>query len=302
MTKVLKQAIKDVAPEVFNVPVRVATKGTEQILVVKANGKREVFEPEKLRESLLRAGATPRASQEVISHIEQELYNDITTDEIYKHAFEHLRKVESSSARKYSMRRAILELGPSGFPFEKFVAEIFKAKGYKTLTGEIVLGGCVSHEVDVVAWNEKKLIMVEAKFHNELGTKSDVKVALYIKARFDDLKENVFNYGGADRPITDAWLVTNTKFSSTAIHYGECKNLTMIGWNYPAKGNLQEMIEEGGLHPITCLTSLNPSQKKQLIETHAVLCSNIKKDPGILKKTFGPAFNSEPVMSEINNL
>jgi len=102
----------------------------------------------------------------------------------------------------------------------------------------------VPHEVDVVAYNAKKLIMIEAKFHNELGTKSDLKVVLYIKARFDDLAENVFNYGGQNRKITDSWLVTNTKFSSTAIHYGVCKNLTMIGWNYPEKGNLQDMIEE----------------------------------------------------------
>ena len=98
--------------------------------------------------------------------------------------------------------------------------------------------------MDGVAWNEEKLIMVEAKFHNELGIKSDLKVALYVKARMDDLKGSVFNYGGKDRKLSEGWLVTNTKFSSTAIHYGVCQNLVMIGWNYPEKGNLQDMIEE----------------------------------------------------------
>jgi hypothetical protein len=216
----------------------------KQITILKANGERETFEPDKLRASLLHAGATEEATEGVLSHILPELHNDMTTGEIYKHAFSILQGISKPVARSYSLRRAVMDLGPSGFPFEDFVAEILKAKGFKCETRQTVLGGCVPHEVDVVAYNDKKLIMIEAKFHNELGTKSDLKVALYIKARFDDLAENVFNYGGQNRKITDSWLVTNTKFSSTAIHYGVCKDLTMIGWNYPEKGNLQDMIED----------------------------------------------------------
>ncbi len=216
----------------------------EQITILKANGKRETFDPEKLRASLFRSGATEEAIGKVMSHIESELHNDMTTGDIYKHAFSILQGISKPVAGSYSLRRAVMDLGPSGFPFEDLVAEILRAKGFQCLTRQTVLGGCVPHEVDVVAYNEKKLMMVEAKFHNELGTKSDLKVALYIKARFDDLAENVFNYGGINRHITDSWLITNTKFSSTAIHYGVCKNLTMIGWNYPEQGNLQDMIEE----------------------------------------------------------
>ncbi|MBX4181510.1 YraN family protein, partial [Candidatus Parcubacteria bacterium] len=192
--------------------------------------------------------------------------------------------------------------GPSGFPFEDFVAEILKAQGYESLTRQVVLGGCVPHEVDVVAYNEKKLIMVEAKFHNELGIKSDLKVVLYVKARFDDLKENVYNYGGKDRPVTDNWLITNTKFSSTAIHYAECKNMTLIGWNYPEKGNLQDMIEEERLHPITCLTALSEDNKKTLLTNGVVLCSNIASNPDILKKVLGGGVDVEEVINEIKEL
>src|SRR3989344_1674690 len=216
----------------------------DQITVLKADGKREAFEIGKLNASLLHSGATEEAVEKVISHVLPELRDGMTTSEIYKHAFSVLQGISRPVARSYSLRRAVMDLGPSGFPFEDFVAEILKAKGFQCETRQTVLGGCVPHEVDVVAYNAKKLIMIEAKFHNELGTKSDLKVVLYIKARFDDLAENVFNYGGQNRKITDSWLVTNTKFSSTAIHYGVCKNLTMIGWNYPEKGNLQDMIEE----------------------------------------------------------
>lgn len=215
----------------------------KQVDVVKANGVHETFDVAKLNASLLRAGADEEAVETVSNKILSELKDGMTTTEIYEHAFKYLAEYKQPVAHRYALRRALMELGPTGFPFEDLVAEILKSKGFEVMTRQTVLGGCVPHEVDVVAWNEKKLIMVEAKFHNELGTKSDLKVALYVKARVDDLKHNVFDYGGNDRKLSEGWLITNTKFSSTAIHYGVCQNLTMIGWNYPEKGNLQDMIE-----------------------------------------------------------
>jgi hypothetical protein len=291
MLKTLKKAFSQKSP------VR-----PEEVMIVKADGKHEAFDPEKLRFSLMHSGASAEATEEVISHLVPNLHSGMTTGEIYRHAFNQLAKFNKPVARSYSLRRAVMELGPSGFPFEDFVAEVLRAKGFECVTRQTVLGGCVPHEVDVVAYNEKKLIMVEAKFHNELGIKSDIKVALYIKARFDDLKENVFAYGGKDRHITDAWLVTNTKFSSTAIHYGVCKNMTLIGWNYPEKGNLQHMIEEERLHPITCLSSLNQEEKKTLLASGLVLCSSVKKNPGILKELLGQSFDDTAVLTEINEL
>ena len=144
--------------------------------------------------------------------------------------------------------------------------------------------------------------MWEEKLKNELGTKSDLKVVLYVKARFDDIKENVYNFDGVERPLTEGWLITNTKFSSTAIHYGVCKNLTMIGWNYPDTGNLQDMIESERLHPITCLTSLSAEEKKTLLENNVVLCSNVLTDPSILNKVLGKSFHAERVLEEIKEL
>lgn len=273
-----------------------------EILIVKESGRHEAFDPEKLRFSLMHSGASEEATEEVLSHILPELHNGMTTGDIYRHAFSILAKISRPVARSYSLRRAVMQLGPSGFPFEDFVAEILKTKGFQCLTRQTVLGGCVPHEVDVVAYNEKKLIMVEAKFHNELGSKSDLKVVLYIKARFDDLKDNVFNYGGSNRKITEGWLVTNTKFSSTAIHYGVCKNMTLIGWNYPEVGNLQHMIQEQKLHPITCLTSLSQSEKKILLTAGVVLCSNIRQNPEILGKLLGRRFDAAAVINEINEL
>ncbi|MFM2357919.1 MAG: hypothetical protein RJA61_656 [Candidatus Parcubacteria bacterium] len=261
------------------------------IHIVKSDGTKELFEAQKLHDSLTRAGADSSLSKNIIQHIENELQDGMSTEEIYRRAFFLLKKRNRRIAVKYSLRTAVMDLGPSGFPFEKFVAEIFKSRGFETKTGEIVMGGCVAHEVDVVAWNENKLIMVEAKFHNQIGFKSDLKVALYIKARYEDLKEAKHMYGFA-RPLDEMWLVTNTKFTQTAIHYAECKGLKLVGWNHPVKGNLQDLIDDGGVHPITCLSTLTKVQRKALLEQDVILCRQLIDRTDILK-SFG--FSDEKI-------
>ena len=275
---------------------------TGPLYVVKADGDRELFDEKKLEHSLKRAGASSKAVMEILEHIKNHVSQDITTHEIYRHAFDLLHKEEHPVALKYSLKRAIMELGPSGFPFEDFVAAIFRAKGFTAETGKIVRGFCVEHEVDVVAWNEEKLIMVEAKFHNELGIRSDLKIALYVKARFDDLSKMTFNYG-RERRLDEGWLVTNTKFTSTAIEYGSCQGgLRMIGWNYPPVGNLHDMILESKLHPLTCLLTLNGREKKELLSKGIVLCKTIAENPDLLEVIGLDEARSGKVMEEIGNL
>lgn len=247
------------------------------ILIKKSAGQNELFEPAKLVGSLERAGASGEQAEKVLLHIQRELTAGITTDEIYRHAFDVLRHIAHPAALRYSMKRAISDLGPAGFPFEKFVAEIFKSEGYEALTNQIVPGHCVDHEVDIVAWKGDELVMVEAKFHNEPGLKSDLKVALYVKARWDDLRDVEYNYGGKKRKITSFQLVTNTKFSDHAIRYAQCQGLSLIGWNYPRKGNLEQLVDEAGLHPLTSLTTLSQSEKKSLLNAGLVLCKHLRE-------------------------
>lgn len=251
------------------------------IFIIKADGTREEFHSAKLLDSLTKAGASDEVREKIVHHIAREIEDGMSTNAIYRHAFELLHKFERPVAARYSLKRAIADLGPSGFPFEKFVAEIFKAKGFETLTDQIVDGTCVDHEVDVVAWNENKLIMAEAKFHNELALKSDLKVALYIKARFDDLRGKEFLYGRTRR-LDEGLLITNTNFTEKAIQYCECAGVKLIGWNYPQTGNLHDMIEDTGVHPITCLTTLSNLEKKNLMEKGVMLCRNIRENPEAL--------------------
>lgn len=252
-----------------------------KVYIIKADGTREEFDEAKLSDSLTRAGASDEVRDKIVHHIAREIEEGMSTSAIYNHAFELLHKFETPVAARYSLKRAIADLGPSGFPFEKFVAEIFKAKGYETLTDQTVDGTCVDHEMDIVAWNENKLIMAEAKFHNELGMKSDLKVALYVKARFDDLKDMEFNYG-SKRHLTEGILITNTNFTQKAIQYCECAGVKLIGWNYPRVGNLHDMIEDASLHPITCLSSLSGLEKKNLMEAGVVLCKNVRDNDSAL--------------------
>ncbi|MEQ1500125.1 MAG: ATP cone domain-containing protein [Parcubacteria group bacterium] len=275
---------------------------TESIYVIKADGEKELFDQSKLEDSLRKAGANQKTIEGIVDHIRIYLDEDITTHEIYRHAFELLHKEEKPIALKYSLKRAIMELGPSGFPFEDFIAEILKEKGYNAETGKIVKGFCVEHEIDVVAWNDKELVMIEAKFHNEIGIKSDLKIALYVKARFDDLSKVTFNYG-RERKLDEGWLITNTKFTSTAIEYGSCQGgMKMIGWNYPPVGNLHDMILESKLHPLTCLAGLNGREKKELLTRGIVLCKTIKNNPELLSSIGLNKSKIDDVILEVDSL
>jgi hypothetical protein len=273
----------------------------KQVLVTKANGTQEPFDKTKLFSSLLRAGAGETLAEELTNHIITELKDGMSTSFIYKHAFFLLNQKQKKAALRYSLRRAIMELGPSGFPFEDFVAQIFQAKGYKTETGKILLGGCVEHEVDVVAYNENKLLAAEVKFHNEPGIKTDLKVVLYVKARMEDLQDNIFDFGGK-RKFDEGWLVTNTKFTTTAIHYGECKGLKLVGWNYPKQNNLQDLIEDTGLHPLTCLSTLNNFQKKSLLSQDIVLCKTLREDGKLLSSLGFSEDDKRMIFEEIDLL
>jgi hypothetical protein len=255
------------------------------VTVVKSNGEKEPFNVLKLENSLLNAGVSPTTTEKIIKVVQSELVDGMTTAEIYRHAFFLLHKIEKPSAVRYSMRRALADLGPSGFPFEKFVAEIFKAKGYTIETDKMIKGYCAEHELDVIAYNDKKLVMTEVKFHNQNGIKTDLKVALYVKARFDDLRKMHFHYGGRDMMLSEGLLITNTKFTKSAISYAMCAGVGMIGWNYPVHGNLHDLIVRYKMHPITSLTSLSMDEKKYLIEKGFVICATIKDKMPILQES-----------------
>lgn len=255
-----------------------------EIYITKASGAKELFDSQKLENSLLNSGASKESARHIVDHISRELEDGMSTSMLYDHAFFLLDRLEKPAGARYSLKRALAELGPTGFPFEKFMAEVFRARSFHVETNQFIKGHCAEHEVDLVAWNENRLMMFEAKFHNEIGLKSDLKVALYVKARFDDIKGIDFYYG-KKRRLDEGWLITNTKFTDKAIKYALCSGLRIIGWNFPAQGNLHDLIEDVAMHPVTSLSSLSQSDKKTLVDAGIVLCKDIRNEA--LLKTLG---------------
>jgi hypothetical protein len=273
-----------------------------EIYIIKSNGERELFDYKKLEESLKKIGTDDAVIKEIIAEVSQELHEGITTREIYKKAYSILKKKQKAVSLRYSLKKAVAELGPTGFPFEKYVAEIFKSQGYETETGVIVKGKCVEHEIDVVAWKEGELIMTEAKFHTDFNLKSDLKVVLYVKARYDDLYGNRYIFGGKERELTEGWIVTNTKFSTTAIQYDQCQpHLKLVGWNYPYGNNLHNMIERAELIPITALTSISTIEKNMFLARGVVL-SKALLDENLLKEVNFDEKKIKSIITEVNSL
>jgi len=277
-------------------------KNPKKVLIKKLDGTIEPFDEEKLRNSLSRSGASDQSVDHITAHINKQLKEGMTTSHIYKEAFRLLKKKESNSAARYSLKRAVMELGPTGFPFEKFVGEILKTKGYKITLGSTIEGACADHEIDVLGEKENELIVVEAKFHNELRVKSDLKVALYVKARYLDLEKS--NFGGRlkENQKHQCWIITNTNFTDNAVKYGKCVDMKVIGWSHPKEENLLSLIEETALHPLTCLTTLSDTEKNNILKTGNVLCRDIKANSRVLRQNGLNENKVASVLREISNV
>jgi hypothetical protein len=252
--------------------------------VLKRNGEIEKFSLEKFSSSLEKAGFSEKEIGQSLIVIKGSFYDGMTTDEIYEMAWKSLKDLQNfSPVIKYSLKKAILELGPSGFPFEQLVSRIYSELGYKTLNGIMLQGKCIDHEIDIAAYNDDELILIEAKFHNEHYMKSDTKVALYVKARFDDLSEVNFEIEGKQRKMTKAILITNTSFTNNSKKYVKCNNTyEMISWSYPKDKGLLHMIESLRIHPITSIPILSQRDKKFLIENGCIYCRDLFENKNIL--------------------
>ncbi len=248
------------------------------ILITKNSGDKVRFEESKLRNSLSRAGANERTIQLVINELDLYILEGMTTHKVYKKAYSILSKISNRSAGRYRLKKAILELGPTGFPFEKFVGALLQHQGFEVKTGQIIQGKCVQHEVDVVAENENTIIVVECKFHRDGNRKSDVKVPLYIRSRFNDIYDQWKKDGVIGNRNFEGWVVTNTRFTTDAEEYGLCSGMKMVSWDFPAQDSLRNQIDNSGLHPITSLKSLTAKEKQKILEAGFVLCKEITEN------------------------
>jgi hypothetical protein len=270
--------------------------------IKKASGKLVPFSASKLRQSLQRSGASPENINRVINEIEMKIYEGISSGQIYRQAYRLLKKYSKSQAAKYKLKNAIMELGPSGFPFEKYVAAILKYEGYRVKVGEIVPGHCVDHEVDIIAEKGEKRFMIECKFHNAAGIHCDVKIPLYIQSRFKDLERKWIEKPDNGSKFDEGWVVTNTKFTSDAVQYGLCAQLQLVGWDFPHGSGLREKIDASGLYPLTCLTTLTKTEKQNLLDKKFVLCHELDENPDLLSAVFVSRERINTIMEEVRSI
>ncbi|MEB8329892.1 ATP cone domain-containing protein [Flavobacteriaceae bacterium KMM 6897] len=246
--------------------------------IVKSSGERVKFSISKLAASLKRSGAEDELVQLIVDRVRDELYQGISTKEIYNRAFAILKKKKSIYASKYKLKKAIYEFGPTGYPFEKFVSAILEYSGYKTEVGKVMTGICVKHEIDVYAQKNGKVTIIECKFHSEEGRNCNVKIPLYIHSRYMDVKKHWDTKENSDLVFDVGWVTTNTRFTEDAILYGECAGLYLLSWDYPKDNGLKDRIDRLGLYPITVSTLLSAREKQFLLSRDVVLCQHLLHD------------------------
>jgi hypothetical protein len=202
-----------------------------------------------------------------------------TSHDIYSRAFAMLRKEARPVAARYGLRRALLELGPTGHPFEDFISHLYIKEGWKVETRKMIQGKCVVHETDFYASHpeRKEYMAAELKYHNDPGYKSDLKTALYVKSRFDD----IFQCDAESRtcPLDRGILITNTKFTTEAVKYAECSGVELLGWSYPERDNLFMRMSRAKIYPVTTLTTLAKNEKRLLVDAGIIAVDQLTEAP-----------------------
>jgi hypothetical protein len=272
------------------------------VYITKSDGTTQAFEPDKLVRSLSHAGASHAVAEAITHDIERELWSGISTQEIYARAFSRLREHKKGVAARYSLKRSVMEFGPSGFPFELYISALFRAEGFKTEVDQLIQGACVEHEVDVVIHKPNEIVYAEAKFHNTIGFKTDLKTVLYIQARIFDIREAQKAKKRDERITISGLVVTNTKFTDKALQYAQCQGLEVLGWDNPSGKTLHERIEKNSLYPVTALTTLTAREKMALLSKKVVLCRSLPNEGSALREAGVVGHHADAVYEEVGAL
>ncbi len=254
---------------------------SEKIMVVKESGKKEHFDPYKVKRALRRSGLNGKEAEEVLELFYPHLHDGMSTKKIYQKVFQIVRNLRPEIKHKYNLKRALKRLGPAGYIFEDFIAKLYGCMGYDTRLRMRPKGKCVSHEIDVVASKGKEKLMIECKFHSEPGMKCRIQTALYVYARFLDLaaidEENRF---------TKPHLVTNTKFSTQAVKYSRCMGMPLLGWKYPLRGSLEYLIDREKCYPVSVI-NMKKQTLDRLFKKNMITIPDIPGKPDELMKQTG---------------
>jgi hypothetical protein len=274
----------------------------KEILITKASGEQELFSRKKLENSLRKSGAGEEVISRIASEVEGWIVPGVSTKKIYGRAFSLLRKERSGSSGKYKLKQAIMELGPTGYPFEQFVGQIFNRRGFVTDVGIVVEGKCVTHEMDVVATDRSVQHLMECKYSTDQGKHVSVQVPLYVRSRVDDIIKKRVHEKQYRHLAFKGWVVTNTRFSSDSIQYGKCSGLNLLAWDYPVGKGLKDIIDEMKIYPLTVLHHLPKQDLKSLLNRDIVTCKQLLDKKDLIAGLGMDGKKKEALINELNDL
>jgi hypothetical protein len=243
------------------------------VFVTKFDGRTEPFIKGKVISTCMRMGVSQQQAGEIAKRIERELYNGIPTKEVLKKIFNYVKAYKPEVKNRTDLREAI-SLLRSKPDFELFVFMLLKEYGYEIQPNQIVNGKCVDHEIDCIAKKGNETILVEAKHHEQYHTYTGVSVFLEVQAELEDLIEG-YRFRKNKINFTKALVVCNTKISEHAERYAICRDIGYISWKLPKEKNLEQVIEEGKLYPITILKGLDIQTQDKLVSKGIVLLKQL---------------------------
>ena len=249
------------------------------ITVLKGDGVEEKFDPAKAKKALRRSGLNPKEADEALKRLMPSLYDGIGTHKIYRALYGIVDEMRPEISHKYNLKRALQRLGPAGYNFEDFTSTLLGHLGHDTKVRQIIMGRCVSHEIDVVAKKGRQRFMIECKFRHQPGFKCRIQTALYVYARFLDLNEGA-KMGKGER-FTRPWLITNAKFSYDVKDYARCRGIDLLGWRYPFKKGLEVEIDRTKCYPVSVL-NMGSKSLSQLLKAKMVTVFDIPEKAGKL--------------------
>ena len=244
------------------------------VKIKKYDGTLAEFDINRVKDTLERINTREEIKNKILENLAKKVKEKMTTGQIYKLVFTMLKKSQRKVASKYSLKKAIADLGPKGYNFEDFLCRLLTEKGYKTQIRKVLNGEVITHEIDILAARENETTAIECKFHQNPHTYSPIQTALYVYARFLDVVEG-YNKGTEKTKLDKIMIATNTRFSKDAITYSDSKGIELLSWDYPKGKGIKDIVDEKGIYPITVLTTLSKHEKTMLLKKGLVLVKDL---------------------------
>ena len=141
--------------------------------IFKADGSKVKFNANKILSTCMRAGASRNAAQRILKKVRSDVYRDMGTSDIYKLVLQAISEEKDAMGlhQRYQLKEAIMRLGPSGFAFENYVADLLKYYDLQVSGIRVnVKGKCALHEIDLIGLSNSRQFMIECKHNSHPGT------------------------------------------------------------------------------------------------------------------------------------